>query len=87
MSDLVKWISGIIGGLTLGGLVLWGVPTYLKSTVHDLYVAEGEAAGAPAGVTQNEATIHAVQAQLTGIENRMIARDKLFMEYLERQAE
>lgn len=71
-------ISTIVGIVVVAvGLVLWGVPYYLKSQVHDLYAAESAAAGAPVGVTNNTATIGAMQLQLNGIEARMIARDQI----------
>ncbi len=82
----------IVGGITavLGAiaLVLWGVPWYLKGQVHELYEAEKveDARLAPdENPVQNAATINAIQTQLNGIETRMIARDALFMEYLQRQ--
>ncbi len=75
--QISTWTAGVIGAGTVIGLALWGVPTYLKSQVHDLYAAEAEAAGIPAGVTTNGAAIQAMQIQLNGIELRMIERDKI----------
>ena len=72
-------------------VMFWGVPWYLKGQVHELFMAElaEQRALAPENVSpvQNAATINAIQTQLTGIENRMIARDELFYEFLQRQQE
>ena len=90
MNNLQKWIGGITAAIILAGLVLWGVPWYLKGQVADLYAAEVAASAAIApdeNATDNAATIGAIQQQLTSMENRMIKRDQFFMEYLERQAQ
>ena len=74
-------ISIIIGVIVVGGgLVLWGVPYFLKSEVHDLYAAEAKAAPAPSvpqAVIENTAAVKALGTQLAGMENRLIARDKI----------
>ena len=74
---VVSWVGAIIGAGGAITLLFWGVPFYLKSTVHDLYAAEAAAAAAPAGVGTNSGAIAAIQAQLTSMEARMIARDKI----------
>lgn len=94
MSDDKKLTTGKLIGLiavalTTVVLVLWGVPYYLKAEVHDLFIAELKASPHP--VTTNDlaavvAVGSAVQLQLTSMETRMIARDKLFMDYLKDQA-
>lgn len=84
-----KWIGGATAVLVLVGMVLWGVPWYLKGQVADLYAAEVAASALIApdeNATENAATIGAIQQQLTSMENRMIKRDEFFMAYLERQA-
>jgi hypothetical protein len=84
-----KWIGGATAALVLVGMVLWGVPWYLKGQVADLYAAEVAASVLIApdeNATENAATIGAIQQQLTSMENRMIKRDEFFMAYLERQA-
>ncbi len=84
-----KWIGAATAALVLVGMVLWGVPWYLKGQVADLYAAEVAAAAIIApdeNATDNAATIGAIQQQLTSMENRMIKRDEFFMAYLERQA-
>lgn len=89
MSNLQKLISGITAAIILAGMVLWGVPWYLKGQVADLYAAEVAASTLLApdeNATDNAATIGAIQQQLTSMENRMIKRDEFFMAYLERQA-
>lgn len=84
-----KIVTGI-GAIAAAALfVLWGVPYYLKAEVHDLYVAELTASPHP--VTTNDlaettAAVTAVQLQLVSMEKRMIARDELFMNYLQDQA-
>ena len=74
-------ISTIIGVIVVGGgLVLWGVPYYLKSQVHDLYAAEVKAAPVatiPQAVVDNTAAIKSFGKQLDSVEERMIARDKI----------
>ncbi len=84
-----KLVGLIAAALTTAALVLWGVPYYLKAEVHDLYSAELEASPHP--VTEDDlaaalAVGIALQLQLASMETRMIARDKLFMEYLQAQA-
>ncbi len=94
MSDDKKLTPGkivglIAAGLTTAALVLWGVPYYLKAEVHDLFMVE--AVASPHPVTEDDlavtvGAISALQLQLTSMENRMIARDVLFMDYLQDQA-
>ncbi len=84
-----KTVGLIAAVLTTTTLVLWGVPYYLKAEVHDLFAVE--AAASPHPVTEEDlavtvGAISALQLQLTSMENRMIARDALFMEYLQDQA-
>lgn len=75
--QITGWATGITA--TIGAIVLifWGVPYYLQTQVRALYAAEVAAAGAPAGVTANDAAIQAMQRQLNGMELRMIARDEI----------
>ena len=90
MSNLQKLIGGATAAIILAGLVLWGVPWYLKGQVSNLYDAEVKASALIApdeNATDNAATIGAIQQQLTSMENRMIKRDEFFMAYLERQAQ
>lgn len=89
LSKIEKGIGVATAAIGLLALLLWGVPYFLKAEVHDLYVAE--AAASPHPVTKGDladttAAVIALQIQLTSMENRMIARDELFMGYLERQA-
>ena len=92
MSKIEKWIAGITLFTVVGGVLVqqfWYVPYYIESAVRAQVVAELNAADFNAvedASDLNTATIAAVQAQLTGIENRMIARDALFMQYLQRQS-
>ncbi|MCK4869454.1 MAG: hypothetical protein KAI41_02285 [Hyphomicrobiaceae bacterium] len=84
-----KIVGGIASVLTTVALVLWGVPYYLKGEVSDLYAAEQKAAAElepDQNPVQNAADIQAVLDRLESMENRMIARDALFMEYLQAQA-
>jgi len=84
-----KMIGSIAVVLGAAALVLWGVPYYLKAEVHDLYSAELEASPHPVTTEDLAVTVGAISAlqlQLTSMENRMIARDALFMEYLQDQA-
>lgn len=88
-SKTEKWIVSATGAIGLLALLLWGVPYYLKSQVHDLYVNEAEASPHPvtlADLAGNTAAVSALRIQLSSMEGRMIARDELFMQYLERQA-
>ena len=84
-----KWIGIATAAIVLAGMVLWGVPWYLKGQVADLYASEVEKSALlkpEENATDNAATIGAIQQQLTSMENRMIKRDEFFMAYLERQA-
>ncbi len=84
-----KMISSIAAILTTVAVVLWGVPYYLKAEVHALYMIELEASPHPVTTKDLAVTVGAISAlqlQLTSMENRMIARDALFMEYLQDQA-
>ena len=94
MSDDKKLTTGKLIGLiavvlTTTVLVLWGVPYYLKAEVHDLYMDELVASPHPVTTEDLAVTVGAItalQSQLTSMETRMIARDALFMEYLQDQA-
>lgn len=84
-----KMASLIAAVLGAAALVLWGVPYYLKAEVHDLYMDELVASPHPVTTEDLAVTVGAItalQSQLTSMENRMIARDALFMEYLQDQA-
>lgn len=84
-----KLISLVAAALTTAVLVLWGVPYYLKAEVHDLFMIESAASPHPVTTEDLADTVGAVvalQIQLSSMENRMIARDALFMEYLQAQA-
>ena len=72
---IIMWVIAVLGSGGVFTLLFWGVPYYLKSTVHDLYVAEAEAAPAPsvpAAVVENTAAVKALGTQLSGMETRMI---------------
>lgn len=89
LSKIDKIVASSVSGIGLLGLLLWGVPYFLKAEVHDLYMAEAIASPHPVtkgDLANNTAAVIALQIQLTSMENRMIARDELFMAYLERQA-
>jgi len=92
MSDnkkLGKMVGSIAAVLAAVALVLWGVPYYLKAEVHDLFMVESIASPHPvttADLAGTTAAVTALQLQLTSMESRMIARDALFMEYLQDQA-
>ena len=89
LSKTEKTIAVLASAVGLLALLLWGVPYYLKAEVHDLYMDEAEASPHPVtlgDLATNTAAVTALQLQLASMENRMIARDELFMKYLERQA-
>ena len=82
-------IAGVATTAGALGAVFWGVPYYIDRQV-DAKVAE-ELAGAGVSTTkeaanQNKATIGAVLNRLDSMETRMIERDRLFMQYLQEQA-
>ncbi len=82
-ATVVTIVGGVIAFL---GAQFWGVPYYVRSVARaEVKVILAEVSD-PAGIGTNEANIGAVLTRLDSIEARMIARDKLFMEYLERQA-
>lgn len=86
MNKTATIIGLITGAFVILGMMLWGVPWYIKGQVaHEVGLVH-ESLAPPAGIATNNATILAVQQQLTAMETRMIDRDKLFIEYLERQA-
>lgn len=85
-SKIVAVAVPILGTLAI---MFWGVPYYLKAEVHDLFMVESIASPHPvttADLAGTTAAVIALQLQLTSMENRMIARDKLFMDYLKEQA-
>lgn len=89
MNKVYAWIGGVTGALVILGAMLWGVPYYIRAEVTTQVNTVLTAAGLETiddMADTNKATIGALQTQLSGIELRMIERDRLFMEYLERQA-
>ncbi len=86
MNKVGIWISSITGAIVLIGALLWGVPWYIQGQVIAQVKLELAEVSTPQAVVDNTAALKAFGEQLTGMENRMIARDKFFMEYLERQA-
>lgn len=84
MNKTAAIIGLITGAFVIVGSMLWGVPWYIKGQVQsEVALIEFPA---PAGIADNGATITAIQLQLTNMEKRMVERDKLFIDYLERQA-
>lgn len=88
-----KIISLATAVLVLAGLVLWGVPSYIKVQVTNQVTAElkerdvaASAASAKSLAEKNEAALEAFGGQLSSMEDRMIARDEWLKGYLERQA-
>lgn len=86
-------ITAAIAGVatTVGALaaVFWGVPYYIDNQVDAKVAVELADAGIGTTATAastNTATIGAVLNRLDSMENRMIERDKLFIEWLQRQA-
>lgn len=89
MNKVWAYIAGIGGLITVLVAMGWGVPHYIKTEVTAQVTANLTAAGIETiddTADTNKATITAIQSQLSGMEDRMIERDRLFMEYLERQA-
>lgn len=84
-------IAGVAATAGALGAVFWGVPHYIDRTVATAVQAEVAAVAADLDAVDTSADasaaqIQAISTQLTSIENRMIERDRLFMEWLERQA-
>jgi len=93
-NEIFKWAAGIGSILVLVTAMVWGVPPYLKSEVHDLYDAEVAAAGPSQEVKDLIAEMKAVQAGQIRVEGRVdtlvVKVDDFsirFIAYLERQAE
>ena len=96
MNDLTDKITvgRVIGGLAAigaaGAVMFWGVPYYINHQVRGAVANEFDAVGLP-NIQQttngNKAVAGAILNRLEGMEKRMIERDKMFMDYLERQAE
>lgn len=75
-----KWIGSIASAAAAVGIILWGVPYYIKHQVEVEVRAEMAEIGTPAPpaeISQNTATIEAVQSQLSSMEQRMIERDRI----------
>ena len=87
MNKIGVWVGGITAVIVLAGMVLWGVPFYIKVQVREQVNAELEGKSTPMAVVENTAAIKAFGTQLTGIDTRMIARDEWLQGYLERQAD
>ena len=89
MNKIWAWVAGVGGVIVVLGAMGWGVPYYIKSEVTVQVNATLTAAGIETiddTADANKAAVSAVLQRLDSIENRMIARDELFMQYLERQA-
>lgn len=97
MSDTQKWIGGVTGAIVLVGMMLWGVPYYIRAEAQDTFTAEVKAA-ALAGPSQDiqdlTAELALVNGRLTALEAevKMIGEDTRFVRdkfvgFLERQAE
>lgn len=85
-----KVISGVAAAAAAGALVLWGVPYYIKHQVSTEVAAELAGAGidtTKSDATNNKAQLGAVMTRLESIEARMIERDRMFLEYLQKQAD
>lgn len=90
MNPIAKWAGGIAAALTVTGLVLWGVPYYIKSVVDDqvkIKMAEltTDPAAAPAVVTLTNDVTH-LKAGQDRIEGKVDAFSTQFLQYLEREA-
>lgn len=89
-SKPAKILSGIATAVGALAVILWGVPYYIGSQVRAQVAVELRQHDVP-GIEEtadgNKATLGAVLTQLEGMETRMIERDQMFIDYLERQAE
>lgn len=93
-TEVFKWAAGICSILVLVSAMVWGVPPYLKSEVHDLYDAEIAAAGPSQEVKDLIAQMKVVEAGQLRVEGRVDALyvqvndfSIRFMDYLDRQIE
>lgn len=85
-----KVIGALITAGAAAGIMFWGVPYYLDSEVSVRVKAELNAlppASVPQAVVDNTAAINSLNTTMQSMETRMIERDRLFMEYLQKQAE
>lgn len=88
-----KWAGAITAVIVLAAAVLWGVPYYIKAQVRTQVTAElaEQAVSSEIDTLEtiakaNAAALLANSAILVRMEDRMIRRDQLFADYLERQA-
>ena len=87
-----KWVGGIAAAAGAATAVLWGVPSYIEKVVRERVTAELTVQGVSAisdKVTDNGAKLTSIETTMNtrfdSIETRMIARDELFMVYLQSQ--
>ncbi len=74
MSNTAKLISGIAGALVLVGLVLWGVPYYIRAEAQDTFKAEAAAAAAAAAAAGPSQDIQDLTAELATLRLEMNTR-------------
>lgn len=93
-TKISAWAGGVTASVAVVVAMAWGVPHYIATAVHEDYsreLAETQVENAAKGPVMykadHDASTVALAAQLDGIENRMIQRDKMFIDYLERQAQ
>ena len=86
-SEVFKWAAGIGSILVLVSAMVWGIAPYLKSEVHDLYVAEAKAAGLSPEELTLIAKYEAMDERLIRVEATVNDFSIRFISYLERQAE
>jgi len=86
-NKVFQWTAGIGSVLVLVSAMVWGVPPYLKSEVHDLYVAEAKAAGLSPEELTLIAKYEAMDERLIRVEATVNDFSIRFIAYLERQAE
>lgn len=88
-----KIISLVTAALVLVGLVLWGVPYYIGSQVRAQVTTELKALPPdPHPITATEigaltSTVAATQATVLRMEQAMIARDQIILQYFQDKAE
>jgi len=85
-----KVVSGVAAAAAAVALVLWGVPYYIKHQVSTEVAAELAGAGIDTTKTDavnNKAQLGAVLTRLDSMEQRMVERDRIFLEYLQKQAD